>query len=394
MHIITVPTRIDMSPLAVMESGEYLVEDRNTGEIMIQCPGVTAVNYPAPTIGTENPAFGWRETVNNILLVAPVGFGDAILLTPCLRAIKQLHPNASLAIATVSDRRQVFLGLPYVDGFEDYPVATSQLSNYDCVLFLERALEHNDRAKVQHMTDRFAEHLGLDELKDKFPDYGVSQMERDWVQASFPRTAKKRIGIQIQTGARCRSYPRMSLLVEAFRREKWEVFMMGAPGEFYRTGPAQADVTDLSRRGLTWRQSAAALLTCDVFLGADSSLLHAAGALNVPAVGLFGPYPWKLRTAYYKSVHAIQGKDGCDLAPCFHASHLGTPVFPPAGPCNQTGNCVVLDSILPKKIMALCERLATASARLGEHGVPLEGQTSHLEAEMSAPDPAGPESPS
>lgn len=361
MHVITVPTRIDMSPLAVMEPGTYLCEDRNAAEIMIQCPGVTADSVGRLIDNSRNQ---FKDDINgtlisSILLVAPVGFGDAILLTPCLRAIKQLHPNASLAIATVSDRRQVFLGLPYVDGFEDYPVATSQLSNYDCVLFLERALEHNDRAKVQHMTDRFAEHLGLDELKDKLPDYRVSQMEREWVWASFPRTAKKRIGIQIQTGARCRSYPRMSLLVEAFRREKWEVFMMGAPGEFYRTGAAQADVIDLSRRGLTWRQSAAALLTCDVFLGADSSLLHAAGALNVPAVGLFGPYPWKLRTAYYKSVHAIQGKDGCDLAPCFHINHLGVPVFPVAGPCNQTGNCVVLDSILPKKIMALCERLAT-----------------------------------
>ena len=353
MHIITVP-QPEEGEVSPITPGEYLVEDRNGAEIMLMTPGATMAIADARYAGNATIR-DWHTT--SILIIAPLGFGDSILLTPCLRQIKELHPKASLTIATLHERRQPFLGLPYVDGFDEYPLPVERLAQYDCVLSLERALENNPMAKVQHMTDRFAEHLGLDELKDKKADYRVTDAEREWVKASFPRPKKRRIGVQVQAGARCRTYPRISLLVEALRREGWEVYLMGRPGEF-RMETKNDDVIDLSQRGLTWRQSAAFLLTCDVFLGPDSSLLHAAGALNVPAVGLFGAFPWKLRTAYYTSVRAIQGTEGCDIAPCFHAQHTGTLPFPAKGPCFLTGRCAVLDSILPKRIIALCDKVA------------------------------------
>ena len=357
MHILTVPEPLDPTFPGPFKPGEYLVEDRNGAEIMLMTPGATMKPYGPQGQYRINPE--WMAMPSQaILIIAPLGFGDSILLTPCLRAIKQLHPSATLALAVLHERRQPFLGLPYVDGFEDYPLRTEHLSKYDCVLSLERSVENNPKARVQHMTDRFAEHLGLAELKDRTVDYIVSQAELDWVKASFPRGKKRRIGVQVQAAARCRSYPKMTLLIEALRRAGWEVGLLGRPGEFRTDGPKNPDVIDLSRRGLTWRQSEAFLLTCDVFLGPDSSLLHAAGALNVPAVGLFGPFPWKLRTAYYKSVHAIQGHEGCDIAPCFHSQHLGMPPFPLNGPCIQTGKCHVLDSILPKRIIAKIEQVA------------------------------------
>lgn len=211
------------------------------------------------------------------------------------------------------------------------------------------------------MTDRFAEHLGLGVLSDTRAEYHVSQAEREWAVASFPRTKKRRIGVQIQAQARCRSYPRTGLIVEALRRAEWEVYLLGRPGEFRVDGAGSPDIVDLSRRGLTWRQSAASLLTCDMVLAPDSSMLHAAGALNIPAVGLFGPFPWKLRTAYYPSVHALQGTDGCPMAPCFHSPHLGIADFPAAGPCASTGRCEVLESILPARILAKVEQVFAAS---------------------------------
>jgi ADP-heptose:LPS heptosyltransferase len=179
--------------------------------------------------------------------------------------------------------------------------------------------------------------------------------------------------VQVQAGARCRSYPRIGLLVEALRRADWEVYLIGRPGEFRVDGLVNNDVVDLSRRGLTWRQSAAFLLTCDVVLAPDSSMLHAAGALDVPAVGLFGPFPWKLRTAYYHSVRALQGHEGCPMAPCFHSEHLGIPTMPLEGPCSATGRCTALESILPKRILAMVEQVFAQAVRTagGEPGLRL-----------------------
>ena len=134
------------------------------------------------------------------------------------------------------------------------------------------------------------------------------------------------------------------------------MYLMGSPGQFQAGGDSA--VVNLAQHGLTFRQSAAFLESCDCFFGPDSSLLHAAGALDVPAVGVFGAYPWKLRTAYYTSVVAIQGIDGCSLAPCFHQDHSWTGTFPANGPCMQTGQCSVLVSIDPKRVIAKIKQAA------------------------------------
>lgn len=368
MHILSVPDSIPLG-FMTLQPGRYFLEDRNGAELMLRSPGTSLTVAPQ-----THPLNSFSS---RILLVATMGFGDALLLTPCLRQIKASLPAATLHIATFPEYRQIFFGLPYVDGFADYPVPTEKLEEYDCVLILEGAVENHPQAQIQHMTDRFAEHLGL-ALGDKKPDLRLSSEELEWVMASFPKKpAEKRIGIQVQAGVRCRTYPgsHLNLLANGLAQAGWEVYLMGRPGEF--AAQDQGRIHNLSRRALTWRQSAAFLKTCDVFVGPDSSLLHAAGALDVPAVGLFGPYPWKLRTAYYTTVFCIQGSEGCDRHPCFHVEHAGLPPFPMDQPCARSGRCEVLASILPKRVIAKIEQVAASSkaglpqpAPLGESQAP------------------------
>lgn len=352
MHIVTLHEPLSNGPQGEMSRGEYLCEDRNGAEIILRSPGATMLPYPIENRLPMLPA--------KILIFAICGFGDAILLTPCLRELKRRFPAASVTLACFPEYRQPYFGLPYVDGYADYPMPMEDLDNYDCILFLERSVEFNPLGRTQHMTDRFAEHLGLPELADKKPDYRVTGSEEEWIRASFPRkTGTRRIGFQIQAGVRSRTYPQAPSikLIKALIAADWEVAIMGRPGEF-AMGGTHPRVMDLSRRGLTWRQSAAFLQSCDVFFGPDSSLLHAAGSLDIPAVGVFGAYPWKLRTAYYPSVHALQATGGCNIQPCFHVDHTGFPPYPVNGPCSQTGYCTALESITPERVMAKIEQVA------------------------------------
>lgn len=360
MHTVTVTEDLALGLLGTFPPGVYLLEDRNASEIMFGNPNIhPRLNYfeHKQRLRHDLPATA------KILLLGTIGLGDGIMLTPVLRKIKELYPAGTLHIACFAEHRQIFSGLPYVDGFDDYPMALDQEKSYDQVLYLEGAVEFNDRAKEQHMTDRYADHLGLPEITEKFPDYIVQPEEREWIFATFPKTeGKKRVGIQVQAGVRCRTTPAklLTTVVQDMVKRGWEVVLMGRPGEFV-VNKELPGIVNLTSHNLTFRQSAAYLLTCDAFFGPDSSLLHVAGALKVPAVGIFAAYPWQIRTANYPTVRVIQGHEGCEIAPCFHQTVQSPMTFPANGPCAKTGFCVALGHIDPARIVGAIEKSAAAS---------------------------------
>lgn len=350
MHILSVPEQLDLYQQGIFAPGEYLVEDQTGANLM----------SGFPQMKMKMREFVHRQTADvtpqRILVMGGLGFGDAMMITPVLRALASKE-GTEVHVSCFKEQQQVFLNLPYVHGFAEYPLPHEQLKTYDRVIFLEGSVEYNELAKTQHMTDRFAENAGMVEMANKKPDYVVSSEEREWVFSSFPKTGKKRLGIQIQPGVKSRHYPTegISVVVNKLVKKGWEVYFMGRPGEFMMQ--EQTSIFNLSRHGLTFRQSAAFLLTCDAFLGPDSSLLHASGCLDIPAVGLFGPFPWKLRTAYYTSVHALQGKEGCPIAPCFHIQHGTSQDYPSNGPCAKSGRCDALASITPDRIIGKIEQI-------------------------------------
>ena len=366
MHILNVPTSIDADLRAMFEPADYLIEDRNGAEIMMQQPRLKATMSP------------WENTYRagdpkNILVVGTAGFGDTFLLTPVLRELKSLWPEATLRISCHPEYRQVYIGLPYIDGYAPYPLPVEYLKSVDRVYTLEHSVQFNDLAKVEHMTDRFAHHFGLKDFPSKKPDYRMSSDERRWIVEKFPRGTRKRLAVQLQAGVRCRTYPawipkepgsngqverepKLEAVITGLIKDGWEVALLGRPGDSKVTNVPH--VLNIASVGLSFRQSVAYLTTCDAFLGPDSSLLHAAGTLDVPAVGLFGPYPWQLRTKYYTSVFAIQGKEGCPIAPCHWVSWPGLLPFPPDGPCMAKGVCVPLASITPDRIIAKVQQIA------------------------------------
>ncbi len=355
MHILTLDRRLELlAETDVIEPGSYLMEDENAGQLMVLAG--RGEMRPVADRGDEVPTLA--PVGSNVLFLRVGGFGDLILLTPVLREHKRQFPNAKIGVCCFPHYACVLEGLPYVDKIVPYPLPLDTANKWDRWVFLEKVIEGNPRAQEVHITDIFAEHAGIT-LEDKKPDYALKPSESLWAFGQYPRNAKKRACIQVGASARIRRYP-LAMVGEVARGligRGWEVFLMGARGEL---PPKKKEVTglrDLTADGLTFRQSCAVLNTADVVIAPDSALAHVAGALDVPAVGLYGPFHWKVRTAYSPSITAIQGNNGC--APCYHHVNQGRQDhFPKHCPSAQHGFCQVLASIQPDRVVALAEKVA------------------------------------
>lgn len=352
MHILT-----NEREIRGLAPGSWLVEDMDAAQIMAMAGGGVCKIHHA-MMETEFP-YNERE----ITIIRPGRFGDLVLLTPSLREIKRRYPKMEIHVSCAPAYRGALFGLPYIDSFQPYPYPYhSQFGVYGPIASLENLTSLTIRETVTHMTDLFAERLGLGEIKDKKPDYFVSKDETAWAMDAYhsqmPHKAwRKRIAVQIKSSTPSRDYPtaKMRAVIEILEAKDYDVFLLGLPTEVVGKSKSPR-VTNCAADQLTFRQSAAVLSTCDAFLGPDSSLIHVAGALGVPAVGLFSVVPWELRTKYCPTTFVIQAKKGCDIAPCFHAPRSGLG-FPLNGPCQKERKCCALDSIPPEQVVAKIESM-------------------------------------
>ncbi|MBX9743161.1 MAG: hypothetical protein K2W99_06465 [Chthoniobacterales bacterium] len=82
----------------------------------------------------------------------------------------------------------------------------------------------------------------------------------------------------------------------------------------------------------------------------DSMLVHIAGALERPCVGLWGPYAAETRVKYYPHHFSIHHQQACPLAPCnWNASAL--PHICPPSPNQPRERCEVMLQITPEEVV-------------------------------------------
>lgn len=355
MHTLTLRDTVVLGTVMTLKPGEYLVENASGSQIMARSDDADM----APLDKLSRPFDETKDwNCKSILIVRTGGFGDLILLTPCLREIKRRWPTCELAVCSMEHYSAILKNLPFVDALVTYPLVKAEAEKYDAWIFLEKAIEQNPRAKEVHMTDLFAEIIGLSDFTDKKPEIQLTDSEKIAVLEMFPRTdGLRRICIQLASQSLVRNYHPAGLeaVMSKLHENGWEIFVMGEPG----TIKAKEDdrFRNLTLQRLTLRQSAAVINNADCVLGPDSALIHVAGALGIPAVALYGPFPWKLRTAYCPTTFAIQAHGAC--SPCFH--HVNPSkgnTFPVDGPCQKSQKCDVLAGIKPEAIVAKCEKVA------------------------------------
>jgi ADP-heptose:LPS heptosyltransferase len=212
---------------------------------------------------------------------------------------------------------------------------------------LEGVIEFAEKPEI-HAVDLFAEAAKVELTEGKEVSFAVRDEDRAWAELEFPKKGK-RVGVQLMASSPARTYPK-ELLVEVIRRllEKGdtEIALFGAPG----TVQLEANhplILNVASQADLFGQSAAVLEQCEVVLAPDSAIAHLAGALRLPTIALYGPFPWQARTAYAPTVRALTGVLRC--APCYWHGRGGP--YPPDGPCSITGKCEALGQIEPERIV-------------------------------------------
>jgi ADP-heptose:LPS heptosyltransferase len=364
MHLLDLPERIELELEHPIEPGRYLLEDVNAAHLLVLAGGGQMVPYLQPVPLSPDALL---ESAS-VLFMRAGGFGDLVLLTPVLRELKRRSPATKIAVCTMRHYGVVLEGLPYVDEIVPYPPSEEKANSYSACVFYENAVERNPAAEQIHITDLFAMLAGIEgmDAAAKLPEYRVKASEAIWANEMFPRQpGVRRVCIQVGTSSAARVYHRGQLgeATGKLTKDGWEVFLLGEKGEINLQGRTAPNLRNLADMGLSFRQSCAVLSTADAFLGSDSALLHVAGALAVPAVGLYGPFPWKLRTAYCPTTFAIQGTEirvgGAPCSPCFH--HVNSARrnhFPDHCPSKKKGFCEVLASITPDRIVGKLNQIA------------------------------------
>ncbi len=347
MHVATVTEKNPFN----LEIGDFVCEDVTAGEMLARgwasrvLPGGADPHVLRSTKGFDRD-LDW--TGRKILFVRPGGFGDLLFLTPTFAEIKRRWPTAEITVACFDRFKSVLEHNPDVDWIIRYPISTLTWAAYDAHVWLEGIIEKNAAALSTHAVDLIANRCGIWlDAHSKEMRYYVTDDELQDAREEFPREPNRghRIGFQMSASGSCRMYPHMMEVAQTLWREGCEIFLFGREGEMKSNEPN--GIINLMQRGKSFRQSCAVLSTCDVLVAPDSALTHVAGALGVPCVALYGPFPWTLRTAYAPKTFAIQGVGAC--SPCFHHGVHG-PAYPAHGPCAKTGRCEVLASIPAERV--------------------------------------------
>jgi ADP-heptose:LPS heptosyltransferase len=222
------------------------------------------------------------------------GVGDVILHTPCIRAWKKANPAGKLIVTCqLPYQREVLRGNPYIDSLRLLSWVQRFLGTFALVQrWSKRRYQFSNYGRYvpgflgKPAGQVIGEALGID-VVDVTPEIYLQPQEleraRRWI-ASF--TAP----VALHVVGRCSGNKLWAV-------ENWTTLVRECPDlQFIQLGlddePLIPGAVDM--RALPLRQSFAITALCRAFVGVDSGPAHAAGALKVPAVVLFGPTPPKV----------------------------------------------------------------------------------------------------
>jgi ADP-heptose:LPS heptosyltransferase len=320
-----------------------------------------AVGMPACfLLSLYDSLFAWTTRVSpkdaaevkSILLIKYFGIGSIILITPAIKIIRKMYPNAKITFLTFSENKAICEMIEEIDEIVDFKInrvcrlpfdvvrllATLRKEKFDMVYNFEFHARfpaicaymsnssqirefHSDyfykgsmlSEKVtftghEHVTNTFMNLVDASIPDEKIPE--VSQLTLPETESeyskqlilSFSDNSNKGhflIGVNINASEMAleRRWPRerfAALLEQMISELNVKIFLVGSPSEYdyvqslIELLKVKRNVYNLAKR-LTIKQLATFFNECHLVISNDSGPLHLADAIGVPTISFFGP---------------------------------------------------------------------------------------------------------
>ena len=254
------------------------------------------------------------------------GIGDMFFLIPVLQHLKKRYPGCFLRIA--SGCKQPLENLPEIDELYGMPFDAALLEDMDYHLMFQGIIEgESEESKRVHAVDMFFKYFNIDSIgfpdEEKRPKLFFTEAELAWNRKTISQMnisdSDYVIGIQLETSAPLRNYPKdkLKIVIDILAKEPdVKIVLIGsqqqAPlAQFFKGGYHNV----ITACNFDVRQSIILANRYNILVSPDTFMIQTAGALEKPLVGLYGPFPSEVRMKYFKNAISLEPRVVC--SPCY-----------------------------------------------------------------------------
>lgn len=349
---------------------EYLIANSQLERIM-RDPNVQSRYYRVSRVENRIQNFhvnAFPAKSKVLLYNGSGGYGDQILTWPVAKLLSTRY-KFKVHVLTDPGNNMCWWGFPWVKSVQLIPCLWEQIKLFDAFMPMEAVVNMDEHADQEHPVDVMLRKMGVDpesvkpEEKTVRPNFTQGEMGSllpMWQQ-------HPKLGLyQMSSANPVRCLPPndavwlLLKLAEAVPDVHWLcLYDEFVPKEYKETLEAMAVERKQSNvqayTALNLRELWALTEHVKVVVSPDSMMVHAAGMLETPCVGLWGPIDPARRTCYYKNHHAIWHKDFCPHAPCFAYSNIFPRHCPPRPDVRKS--CDVLAGIPPQELIDTVKRV-------------------------------------
>ena len=286
------------------------------------------------------------------------GYGDQIMTWPVAKELHRIGYRVTVLVDP--GNAECWERLPFINGIMTLPVEAMAFEQMDHLAFFEVVSNLDEHTPQLHATDAMMYKIGIDWTQ---PEVGktvapsFSDEERNTAKdlASTLKSEHKRKNIamyQLASASKVRSLsPGESLalltrLAESYPDTLWLAVHDGSTHTFSSAIASEPwkHSNVVYFKATTIRSLWALTQHTRLVIAPDSMMVHVAGSLDVPCIGLWGPTSPDTRVKYYCTHVRLEPESkSCPLGPC----HCYTTLFPTYCPSNGwiRSQCSILDDI-------------------------------------------------
>ena len=269
---------------------------------------------------------------DSILVFRTGGIGDLLFIQPNLRYLKEKYPNCIIRFACGPQYQPMVETWDCVDEMLDLPFTLSMLLKSTYHILFEGVIERCIQAHFDNAYNLFSQWIGLD-LPDELlipKQEPVPELTEECLQQLNKWGLKEKdfILMQLRASSPIRT-PRHEFwlkIINELTKRGYNVLLTDNPrqsdqvNDFIQLCENKKMVFNFCKHSKTIAHSIALTKLATATLATDSAMNHIAASLDIPAFGIYGPFPGHIRMKTYPKSSWVDATKDC--GPCFLHGHV------------------------------------------------------------------------